>query len=252
MSNRFSRVFAFALTLVMLLASMNLTASAASYSYGSNSFNLLNMSGHSITEVYFYPSYNSTWGNARNRGWIYNGREATLSFTSAEMRLNTEWSMRIGFDKGRYVSYALWEDISPAELVEAQNVTVYANEQGGYTLDYDGTTPTGDDNEFTILNMTGLAITEVYFYPASNSTWGNSRNREWIYNGDEETMRFSYNELGLNVEWCMTIGLNRGRYVSYITWEGLTLADFVNCDYVNIYSNGDGYTISFEDDSYYY
>ena len=247
----FKKISAFALMVVVILTSMNLIASAASYSSGGTSFNLLNMSGHSITEVYFYPSYNNTWGNARNRGWIYNGREAVLSFTSAEMRLNTEWSLRIGFDKGRYVSYALWEDVSPAELVKAQSITVIANEQGGYTLDYSGSNPTVDNNEFTLLNMTGLAITEVYFYPVSNSTWGNSRNRDWIYNGGEETMRFSYNELGLDVEWCMTLGLNKGRYVSYITWEGLTLADFVNCDYVNVYSNGDGYTISFEDDNYY-
>ena len=254
MFNRFSRIFAFALMLVMVLMSLNLTASAATYSTnsGSNSFTLLNMSGHSITEVYFYPSYNRTWGNARNRSWIYNGREATLSFTSSEMRLKTEWSVRIGFDKGRYVTYALWEGVSPAELVEAQYITVIANEQGGYTLDYGGSEPTADNNEFTLLNMTGLAITEVYFYPISNSTWGNSRNRDWIYNGGEETMRFSYNELGLNVEWAMTLGLNRGRYVSYITWEGLTLADFVNCDYVNVYANGDGYTISFESDNNYY
>lgn len=252
MNRRIYKSFVFALMLVMALMSLNLNASAATYSSGGNSFTLLNMSGHSITEVYFYPSYNRTWGNARNRSWIYNGREAVLSFTSAEMRLNTDWSVRIGFDKGRYVTYALWEGVSPAELVSAQYITVVANDQGGFTLDYGGSDTTVDTNLFTILNMTGLAITEVYFYPISNSTWGNPRNKDWIYNGGEETMRFNYNELGLNVEWCMTIGLNRGRYVSYVTWEGITLEDFVNCDYVNIYSNGDGYTISFEDDEYYY
>ncbi len=255
MRSRFFRIFTFALMLTVLLTSMPMAASAAGYSSSSsssNSFTLLNMSGHSITEVYFYPSSNRTWGNARNRGWISNGREANLSFTSAEMRLNVEWSIRIGFDMGRYVSYVLWDEVSPAELVAAQYITVYGNAQGGYTLDYGGSDIDVDENQFTLLNMSGLAITEVYFYPVSNSTWGNARNKSWIYNGQEEDMQFNYSELGLDVEWCMRLGFNMGRYVSYVYWDGLTLADFVNCDYVMVVAEGDGYTIYFENDSEIY
>ncbi|MBQ5771775.1 MAG: hypothetical protein IIW08_11455 [Clostridia bacterium] len=251
MKNRFVRIGSFALMLVMLLGCCSFTAYAAGYSSSGNSFTLLNMSGIAITEVYFYPSYNSSWGKIRNTSWIYNGREAKVSFTSAEMRLNTEWCIRIGFNKGRYVSYALWEGISPSELVNAQYVTVISNDQGGYTLDYGGGNANVGDNAFTLLNMTGSAITEVYFYPSSNSIWGKIRNSNWIYNGDEATMRFDYNELGLDVEWCMRLGINMGRYVSYVCWEGLSLEDFVNCDYILVTSEGNSYTICFEYDDVY-
>lgn len=246
MYNRFFRIFTFSLMLVMFLGCCNLTASAAGYASSGNSFTLLNMSGIAITEVYFYPSYNGNWGKTRNTSWIYNGREATLSFTSAEMRLNTEWSIRIGFNKGRYVSYALWEDVSPSELVAAGCVTVVCNDQGGYTLDFGKNDTDVSGNSFTLLNMSGNAITEVYFYPANNSIWGKTRNGDWIYNGDDATMRFDYNELGLDVEWCMCVGFSMGRYVSYVYWDDLTLEDFVESDYVLITSNGSGYTLSFE------
>ena len=79
MKNRFVRIGSFALMLVMLLGCCSFTAYAAGYSSSGNSFTLLNMSGIAITEVYFYPSYNSSWGKIRNTSWIYNGREAKVS-----------------------------------------------------------------------------------------------------------------------------------------------------------------------------
>lgn len=242
MKSRIRRIFAFALMLVFVLMSMNLTASAAS----GNSFTLLNMSGLSISEVYIYPSYNSNWGNARNRSWIYNGNEANISFTNAEMRVNTDWSIRIGFNKGSYISYALWEDVNPADLINAGTIIVTTNESGGYTIDFGGTGPATYGNGFTLLNMTGLSITEIYFYPINNSVWGDCRNRNWVYNGDEAEISFTSNEMMIDVEWCMRIGFNRGRYVSYVCWEGLTLEEFVDSGYVTVMTNGDGYTIYFD------
>lgn len=246
MYNRFFRVLSLALITALLLGCCTQPASAAGYSSSGNSFTLLNMSGVAITEVYFYPSYNGNWGKTRNGNWIYNGDDATLSFTGAEMRLNTEWSIRIGFNKGRYVSYALWEGITPSELTEAGCITVISNDQGGYTLDFGESDTDVSSNTFTLLNMSGNTISEVYFYPENNSIWGKTRNANWIYNGDDATMRFDYNELGLDVEWCMCVGFSMGRYVSYVYWDGLTLEDFVTSDYVTITSDGSGYTITFE------
>ena len=248
MRNRLYRVFAMAMMVVLLLSSMNLTASAAYSSTGSgNSFTLINMSGLSISEVYFYPAHNSTWGNARNRGWIYNGNEGKISFTSAEMRLNTEWAVRIGFNKGRSVSYALWEDLTLSDFIDAGTVFVTANENGGYTIDFGGGDLSVEGNTCTLLNMTGLSITEVYFYPISNSVWGDCRNKSWVYNGDEVEVRFTDNELMLDVEWCMRLGFNMGRSVSYVYWDGLSLEDFVNSEYVTVMTEDDGYIIYFEE-----
>lgn len=251
MRTRFYRLFALAMLVAFVMASMNFTASAQSYSASAsnNSFTLTNMTGLSITEVYFYPVYNSTWGNARNRGWIYNGGDSKISFTSAELRLNTEWALRIGFNKGRSVSYALWEGLTLSEFTDAGSVIVTCNNDGGYTINFGGNGGTEyQGNSFTLLNMTGRSITEIYFYPLNNTVWGDCRNRGWVYNGSEVEITFDDKELLLGGEWCMRIGFNSGRYVSYVLWDYLDLADFVNSGYVTVVTEGNGYTIYFDEE----
>lgn len=235
MRRRFTRIFSFAVMLVMLLMCFQVNAFAAS----SNSFRLLNMTGCSISEVYFYPTYNSNFGQPRNRGWIYNGNEITVSFTNAEMRLNTDWSMRLCYIKNGYHYYSVWDNISPSDFTGAGSVVITSNEYGGMTIDFGGNNPTSSGS-FTLLNMTGSSITEVYFYPMNNSNFGQLRNANWVLNGNELNVRFTANELALDVDWCMRLGFASGKY-SFVYWENVPIDAFVNSGYVTIYIDNGTY-----------
>ncbi|MBQ1257651.1 MAG: hypothetical protein IIX93_10320, partial [Clostridia bacterium] len=216
----------------------------------SKSFTLLNMSGSSITEVYIYPSYNSSWGEIRNQAWIYNGREATITFTNSEYNMDyVSWSMRIGINKGRYVSYSLWEDVSPTDLVSSGKVTLLSNGYGGYTLDYTSTssvTTQLNKNSFKINNMSGNPIIEVYIYPMNNSNFGKMRNDGWVYNGDSVTVTLNSNELNLNVNWCLRIGVRKNGRAYYTYWENVDISDLINYGPITVYTGSNGWL------SYYY
>lgn len=211
----------------------------------SKSFTLLNMSGSSITEVYLYPSYNSSWGDPRNTQWIYNGREATITFTNSEYNMSyTTWNMRIGINKGYYVSYYLWEDVSPSDLVSSETVTLLANGYGGYTLDYDaansGTNYT-DKNYFTIYNYSGNPIIEVYLYPMNSSNFGKMRNSGWISSGDSVTVYMTSNELNMNIDWCMRIGVRKSGRAYYTYWNNVDLSDLINYGPITVYTGSNGW-----------
>lgn len=242
MHRRIFRVFTFALMLVMVMMSMNLTASA---DVSSNSFEFLNMSGCSISEIYIYPSYNSSLGQPRNREWVTNGSSAIVRFTNAELRLNGEWSLRICYIKNGYHYYSQWDNLRISDFVGVGTVIVTANEYGGMTLDYSGSAANTQAGSFTLCNMTGSSITEIYFYPINNSNWGNLRNRNWLLNGNELTIRFSANEMMLDADWCMRLGFASGKY-SFVYWENIDLRDFVDSGYVTVYTTSDGYYLDFE------
>jgi len=242
MRSRLSRIFTLALMLIMLVMSMNLTASASSYNYNassSNVFTLVNMSGNPISEIYLRPSYNTALGQCRITNWIYNGNSATIRFTNAEMRLSVDWSMRICYTKGGRHYYSEWDNIYPSELVSAGTILLTSNEYGGMTLDYDGINPE-QSGTFTLLNMTGDPITEIYFYPINNSNWGKLRNTNWVRNGAEVNVRFTANELALNTTWCMRLGFSGGRY-SFVYWEDVPINAFVDSGFVTIYIDGGTY-----------
>lgn len=242
MRSGFVRVFTFAVMLVMLLTTFQAPAFAYSYS---NSFTLTNMTGCAISEVYIYPTYNSNCGQCRNKNWIYNGGSVTISFTNAEMNLYTDWSFRVCFTKnGRYY-YSQWDNVNPSDFVYAGSVMLTSNEYGGMTLDYGGSGSGTESGTFTLLNMTGGSITEIYFYPMNNSNWGQLRNANWVLNGGEVKIRFTANELAVDTPWCMRLGLASGKY-SFIYWENISLEDFVDSGYVTITMRNGEYYIDFD------
>lgn len=242
MRSRLYRIFTFSLMLIMLVMSMNLSASASSYNYNSsssNSFTLLNMSGCSISELYFYPSYNTSFGQCRNTNWIYNGNSVSVRFTNAELRMNTQWSFRVCYTQGGRHYYCVWDNVTPSDFTDAGTVVLTSNEYGGMTLDFGGIDPVSSGT-FTLLNMTGSSITEIYFYPMNNSTWGKMRNSGWIKNGEEINIRFTSNELSVDTDWCMRLGFSGGRY-SFVYWEDVPINAFVDSGFVTIYIDGGTY-----------
>lgn len=237
MRNRYYRIFTFALMLVMLLMSMNLTAFASSYGFissNTSSFTFLNMSGCPVSELYFYPSSNNTCGQTRNSDWIYNGNSTTVRLTNAELRLNTDWTFRVCFTKGGSHYFCNWTNITLSDFINAGTVVLSSNEYGGMTLDFGGVDSSSQSSTFTLLNMTGNPITEIYFYPINNSTWGKLRNTNWVSNGNEVKIRLTANELAVNTTWCMRLGFSGGRY-AFVYWEDVPVDAFVDSGYVTIY-----------------
>lgn len=240
------KIISLLLTLAFLLSFPVSFADGAAAKLGTNSqytFQITNLSGRAITEVYLYPAYSGSWGKTRNlAGWIRNNETGTITVTAAEVARNCTWNLRIGFNYSYYVSYAEWEDIDLNSYL-GQTLEVSATYDGweislqddSYS-DYNwGTGSNGSSGsgtgytslEFKIFNNSGRAITEVYIYPEGSSSWGSIRNNKWIYDGQSTTIRLNSNEAKSNRKWCLRIGFDYSRYVSYAEWSDVDLSDYL-------------------------
>lgn len=231
----------FYLILVLVLAlSFQMTQAANS----NVTFTITNYTGRAITEVYLYPTYSSSWGKARNlSGWIRSNSSGPITVTTAEVNRNCSWSLRVGFNASYYVTYVEWEDVDLASYIGG-NLEIYETGSGweisladdsdfyGGGSGYNGgSTYNGGSSytamEFKLFNNSGRAITEVYLYPAGSSSWGKCRNVSRIADGSSTTIRLTSTELRNSRGWCLRIGFDYPRYVSYCEWSDVDLNDYL-------------------------
>ena len=247
MKGRFLRLMSLTLTLALLIGCVPAFAVEPTKlaTLGNNQIQINNNTGASITEVYLYPNYNSRVGDARNKGWIRNQESGVISITSTEVNRNCLWNMTVVFKpQGRSAFRVTWEDLDLSYyLGEVIEFTVTDN--GYYHLSV--IDPIGNIS-FDFYNDTGYILTEVYFFAANSTTWGQMRNNKEIYDQGKITVNFNSTESNSNADWVLHVILREGRTLYWVEFEDINLRDYnggtmvlgVNRDgtlYIENYSN---------------
>lgn len=234
---------ALALTLIMMLLCTLVPAFAESYYFTIN-----NYTGQSISELYLYPSSNKRFGDPRNtKGYIKDHESGKIYFTSQELKVPGEWSLRIGLKNAKYsTSYYTWEGLDLNEFIgEELNLTFTAD---GH-LNLKSATVTGpvnpQDLTVKISNYTGDSITEVYIFPSNNTKWGFSRTKNWIYNYESATFMMDKDEVAVSTEWTIKLCFKSGRSAYSVTWDEWDINDIIGHELTVYMSDENTYSISY-------
>lgn len=232
-----------ALTLIMMFLCALVPASAESYYFTIN-----NYTGQSISELYLYPSSNKRFGDPRNtKGYVKDHESCKIYFTSQELKMPGEWSLRIGLKNARYsTTYYTWEGLNLNDYIEEElNLTFTAD---GH-LNLKSTTPvdqvTPKNLNVKITNYTGDSITEVYVFPSNNAKWGYSRTKNWIYNYESATFIMDRDEVSVSTEWTIKLCFKSGRSSYSVTWDEWDINDIIGHELTVYMPDENTYSINY-------
>ena len=218
------KVFSLAMAIVLVLGALPATAETPKAqklaTLGSTDMQFNNNTGASITEVYLYPNYSSSLGAARNKGWIYAQNSGVISITAAEARRNCLWNMKIMFKPGNGRAFSVtWEDIDLQSYL-GRVVEIKVNDNGTYNM---SVVNQSSNIGFTFYNDLGYTISEIYFYPANSSTWGQMRNNRALADQGSIYINFNSTESTSSARWCMRIQLQISGSWYYVEFDDVDL-----------------------------
>ena len=193
---------------------------------GTNQMQFNNNTGASITEVYIYPNYSSKVGDARNKGWIKKQQSGIITITATEARRDCLWNMIIVFKPQSGYSFRVtWEDLDLSYYL-GNVVEITVTDNGYYNIHViDGSY---SSLEFDFYNDTGYTLTEVYFYAANSSSFGQPRNTKELYDQGSLHIKFNQVEATSTVQWNMRIYFKQGYRTYYVEYEDVDLSYFNN------------------------
>ena len=195
-----------------------------------------NNTGASITEVYIYPNYSAKVGDARNKGWIRKQESGIVSMTAVEARRDCLWNMTVVFKpQNGYAFKVTWEDLDLSYYL-GETVEFKVNDDGTYNMSVVSYT---GDIELDFYNDLGYTISEVYFYPANSSTFGQTRNNKAIDDQDSIHIKFNATESSSSAVWYLRITLAINGYWYWVEFEDVDL-DYYNGGTMVLTINRDG------------
>ena len=214
-----------ALTLVLVLSSFPGLAESRKLAtqIGSNQIQINNNTGSSITEVYLYPNYSVKVGDKRNKAWIRKQESGIITITAIEANRDCLWNMTVIFKpQNSYAFKVTWEDLELSNyLGHVVEFTITDNNYIMMSLvDQVG------EIEFSFYNDTGYTISELYFYPANSTTWGQTRNTKAINDQGSVNVKFNSVESSSSAQWTMRALFPINGYVYYIEFEDVDLISY--------------------------
>lgn len=229
-------LMAFFLLSSMMIASADIIPNAKLATLSATQMQINNNTGASITEVYIYPNYSAKVGDARNKGWIKKQESGVVSLTAVEANRDCLWNMTVVFKPQNGRAFRVtWEDLDIRYYL-GETVEFKVNDDGTYNMSI---VNYSSNIEFDFYNDLGYTLSEVYFYPANSSTFGQARNSKAINDQNSIHIKFNATESSSSAVWYLRVTLAISGYWYYVEFEDVDL-DYYNGGTMVLTINRDG------------
>lgn len=213
---------------VALCVMMSLSVFTVLAEESAKSVVFVNRTGFSIAELYAVPETEAAWGACLNSKWIKADEEIELTFSGKDIAQGSEWKFRIGLYRAGSVKFLNFNHIDLAPFFETGFASFMPDpeKEGAVTL------AASKKEFFHFSNTTEYTISSLALMPSGTTAGKENRLEKPLLPGETIVVRMGYDEVMLESEWNLRLGIDKDGKITYFTLQNFPLEKLTGCECV--------------------